>query len=279
MADILLTTHGSSGDLNPFLALGEGLRRRGHSVRFALSLTLAQVATAASFPVHPLADDALIATPQSIYGSGSSVASLRAAVQGGILPTLRQKVEDLRAACADADLLVAASLQLPAAIVADLVGLPWVSVAIAPLALPSTAFPPSPMPHMPAVFQPLMNRIAWSVGKRLLQPIADPSVNELRAGYGLPPRHNLLMDGGLSPELVAVAVSPAFLPRPDDWPPHAQMTGFCFWDTPADWREPEALTRFLQDDRPIIAVSSGSQSSTVDTTFAAFYRASVAAVQ
>jgi len=171
MATILLTTHGSSGDLNPFLALATGLRSRGHMVRFALSPALAPRAVAAGFPVHHLAADAPIQAPQAVYGSDSSVASLRTAVQQGILPTLRQKVEDLLAACEGADLLVAASLQLPASLVADLTGLPWASVAIAPLALPSAAFPPSPMPPAPAVLQPVMNRIAWSVGKRLLRPV------------------------------------------------------------------------------------------------------------
>ena len=279
MATMLLTTHGSSGDLNPFLALATGLRSRGHMVRFALSPALAPRAVAAGFPVHHLAADAPIQAPQAVYGSDSSVASLRTAVQQGILPTLRQKVEDLRAACAGAELLVAASLQLPASLVADLTGLPWASVAIAPLALPSAAFPPSPMPPAPAVLQPVMNRIAWSVGKRLLRPIADPTVNALRAAYGLAPRHDLLIDGGLSPQLVAVAVSPAFLPRPTDWPPQARITGFCFWDTPADWHEPAALRSFLQGDQPVIALSSGSQSATVDQTFSAFYRASIAAIQ
>lgn len=279
MATMLLTTHGSRGDLNPFLALGAGLRQRGHVVRFALSPALYRYAAEAGFPVHSLADDAPITRPEGIYGSDSSIASLRTAVRQGILPTLRQKVEDLRAACADVDLLVAASLQLPASLVADLTGVSWASVAVAPLAIPSAAFPPSPLPFTAGALQPLMNRMAWGVGKQLLRPIADPAVNALRAEYGLPPRHDLLLTGNLSPELVAVAVSPAFLPQPADWPPHARMTGFCFSDTPADWHEPEALTEFLQHDKPVIAVSSGSQSQSVDQTFAPFYETSIAAIR
>jgi UDP:flavonoid glycosyltransferase YjiC (YdhE family) len=35
----------------------------------------------------------------------------------------------------------------------------------------------------------------------------------------------------------------------------------------------------LQGDQPVIALSSGSQSATVDQTFSAFYRASIAAIQ
>lgn len=279
MAQLVLTTHGSSGDLNPFLALGAGLRSRGHTVRFALSPPLAALAERSGFPVHPLAADAPLTAQEAIYAQGSSVGSLKAAVQQAILPTLRQKVDDLKAACASADLLVAASLQLPASLVADETGIPWASVAVAPLALPSSQFSPSPLPFAPAPLRPVMNQIAWRVGARLLRPIADPAVNALRAERGLAPRHDLLLTGNLSPELIAVAVSPAFLPQPPDWPAHARTTGFCFWDTPGDWQAPPELTAFLEQPGPIIAVSSGSQSLDVRGAFAVFYRTSVEAVR
>lgn len=279
MAQLVLTTHGSSGDLNPFLALGTGLQARGHRVRFALSPPLAALAERAGFAVHPLAADAPLTAQAAIYAQGSSVGSLKAAVQQAILPTLSQKVTDLEAACAGADLLVAASLQLPASLVADVSGIPWASVAVAPLALPSAQFSPSPLPFAPPPLRPLMNQVAWRVGAQLLRPIADPAVNALRAERGLAPRRDLLLTGNLSPELIAVAVSPAFLPRPPDWPPHAITTGFCFWDTPGDWQPPPALTTFLAQPGPIVAVSSGSQSLDVHTSFATFFRTSIAAIR
>ena len=36
MARIVLTTFGSTGDLNPFIALGLALRSKGHDVLFAV---------------------------------------------------------------------------------------------------------------------------------------------------------------------------------------------------------------------------------------------------
>ncbi|MBV9849933.1 MAG: glycosyltransferase, partial [Armatimonadetes bacterium] len=44
MARILVHTLGSSGDVNPFLALALELRRRGHDIRFALSPSFAEKA-------------------------------------------------------------------------------------------------------------------------------------------------------------------------------------------------------------------------------------------
>ena len=50
MARILLTTFGSSGDLNPFLAIGLGLRTRGHQVTFAVERGFQPQVEALGFP-------------------------------------------------------------------------------------------------------------------------------------------------------------------------------------------------------------------------------------
>jgi UDP:flavonoid glycosyltransferase YjiC (YdhE family) len=279
MARILLTTHGSGGDLYPFLALATELTRRGHAVSFAVSSPLVDLVRATGFAVHPLTDDAPLTSSEAIYQSDSSIGSLKRALQDGMLPTLRAKVHDLHRAALDADLLVSAALQLPASFVADSLGLPWVSVALAPLAFPTAAFPPAPMPFAPPpLLRPLVHRMMWRVGSWMLDPIADPAVNLLRRELGLLPRRHMLLTGNLSSTLVAVAVSSAFLTPPADWPETARLTGFCFWDHDEHWAPSADLAAFLADPRPIIALSSGSQAPAVADAFAAFYRTSVAAV-
>src|SRR6185437_13164467 len=57
MARIVISTVGSAGDLNPFLALGLGLRERGHDVLFAVEERMSHAIRVAGFPVHPLAGD------------------------------------------------------------------------------------------------------------------------------------------------------------------------------------------------------------------------------
>jgi len=58
MARILLSTFGSSGDLNPFLAVGLGLRARGHEVTFAVERNFQQPVNVLGFPVALLTGDA-----------------------------------------------------------------------------------------------------------------------------------------------------------------------------------------------------------------------------
>jgi rhamnosyltransferase subunit B len=281
MARIVITSYGSSGDLNPFLALGIGLRARGHDVLFAVEESFHAVIMQAGFATYHLTGDietALALSSRRIFGRLTPFASVRTIVDRYILPTLRPKVVELLDACMGADLLVAAAGQLSASFIADLTGIPWVTVALTPGAIPSAYLEPQPLP-LPRVAQPLVNRVAWATGAFVLQRIADTPVNHVRDEYGLPRRRNLLLTGNLSHRLTAVAASPAFQPRPPDWPSFVRMTGFCFWDAPAFWHEPAELKAFLDDPGPVIAVSSGSLAPGVRHAFKDFYKTSISAIR
>jgi UDP:flavonoid glycosyltransferase YjiC (YdhE family) len=69
------------------------------------------------------------------------------------------------------------------------------------------------------------------------------------------------------------------MPVQPDWPPGIEVTGFCFWDTPTDWSQPAELTAFLDGSRSVVAISSGSISRQVGTTFDRFYEVSIEAVR
>ncbi len=282
MARIIVTSFGSAGDINPFVALGLGLRERGHDVRFAVEERFRPQIEDAGIAVHHLTGDseaALAPYAHHMFGKSTPFVSLKYIVEQYILPTLRAKVADLRDACAGADLLVAASAQLAASFVADQTGIPWVSVALSPT-LPSAYLEPQPLPFRPPrPLRRVLNRTAWETGNIVLRRMVDRPVNAIRAEYGLPPRHDLLWTGNLSRTLAAVAVSPAFVPRQLDWPSYVRVTGFLFWDTPRSWREPPDLAAFLEGARPVVAVSSGSMAPSTRDAFAQFYATSVDAIR
>ena len=54
MARIVVTTFGSTGDLNPFIALGLALRSHGHDVLFAVEANFQAQLTLLGFPVRLL---------------------------------------------------------------------------------------------------------------------------------------------------------------------------------------------------------------------------------
>lgn len=57
MARIVITTFGSTGDLNPFIALGLALHSRGHDVIFAVEANFETQLRAQGFPVRLLTGD------------------------------------------------------------------------------------------------------------------------------------------------------------------------------------------------------------------------------
>ncbi|HET9015774.1 MAG TPA: glycosyltransferase [Thermomicrobiaceae bacterium] len=279
MARIVLTTLGSSGDINPYVALALGLRERGHDILFAIEPEFRGAVDAAGFPISPLAShaDALTARAGRLFG-GSPARSILALVRHYGAVDLPGRVRDLRTACRGADLLVASLIQFAAPIVSWLEDIPWVSVVLSPANIPSSGLPPLPLPAPGPLRRPV-TRLQWWAARRIVRRWADTPVNRARAGYGLPPVTDVMFTGNLSERLTAVATSPAIVPPQPDWPPSVRETGFLFWDAPEEWREPPELTAFLDGSRPVVAISSGSMVSRIEGLFAEFFAASFAAAR
>ncbi len=282
MARIVVTTFGSTGDLNPFIALGLALRSRGHDVLFAVEANFQQQLSPLGFPVRVLTGDqeqALTPYSRQIFNSDQPLASLKILVEHYILPTLPAKVAELRELCLQADLLISVASQFAASIVADLLHIPWISVILTPSTLPSASIAAQPLPvSLPAPLQRMSNRFSWLVGGAFLRQIVDKPVNNVRRTFHVPPRSNLMWTGNLSPRLTALAVSSAFVPRPDDWPAYVQLTGFCFWDKPLNWQCPETLKAFFQGGKPVVAVTAGSVAPGERALFSSYYQTSVESI-
>lgn len=282
MPRIVITSYGSTGDLNPFLAIAVALRDRGHDVAFAVEESMAPPVTALGFPVRRLSGDMerdLLPYQREMFGGGSPFASVGAIVTHYIAPTLRARIEELRAACAEADLLLSSASQMAARAAAELTGVPWISVALSPTFASRYLIPQPQRVTLPAALQHTVNRVSWAMGNAVLRRIVDRPINAVRAEFGLPPGRDLLSYGSLSRVSSAVAVSPTFAARPPDWPSYLRVTGFCFWDSPATWSEPPELTALLDGAQPVVAVSTGSMAPSVKRQFADFFAASVAAIR
>jgi len=282
MARITVTTFGSTGDLNPFLALGLALRSRGHDVCFAVEANFQQQISLLGFPVRVLTGDqaeALGPYHHQIFNSDQPLTSLKLLIDRYILPALPAKVAELREICQEADLLISVASQFAASIMAELLQIPWISVILTPSTLPSAQVAVQPLPvPLPTPLQHVSNRFSWFLGGMFLRQVVDKPVNRLRRTFQVPPRSNLMWTGNLSPRFTALAISPALVPRPDDWPEYVQVTGFCFWDGPADWRPPETLEAFLHGGKPVVAVTAGTVTSGERTLFAPYYQVSTESI-
>lgn len=238
MARIVLNTFGSLGDLHPYLAIAIALRKRGHDAVVATSNVYRQKITAEGVgfaPVRPdiglVMDDADFIEKLWDSRKGSEFLFRRY-----LIPHIEASYEDLVAVCRGADLLVTHAAALAGPIVAQVLKLPWLSVALQPIVLFS-ALDPAVFPgiewarHLyrlgPGVFRALIS-VAQLQYKRWAAPL-----QQLRSYVDLPPSANPLLDG-YSPSGTLALFSELFAKPQVDWPVNTQVTGFVYYDQLGD---------------------------------------------
>jgi rhamnosyltransferase subunit B len=262
MARIVLTTFGSLGDIHPYLALGIGLRARGHRVALAThEYYRAKIATEGIefFPVRPDAtpdDRELIALAMDLKKGPERV------LRDIVLPVLRESYEDLLAASRGAGLLVGHPLAFAVPLVAGVLGLPWASAVLSPIGFFSAwdppVLPPYPWLARLRVLGPRVNRWIMDFGRRSVLPWTEP-VRRLREELGLPLGENPIFEGQHSPSLVLALFSSLLGKRQPDWPPQTVAAGHLFYDRhggPAAL--PAEVEDFLAAGEPPLVFTLGS---------------------
>lgn len=260
---IVLTTHGTLGDLHPFLAIAVELRRRGHRPVIATSEYYRQKVEAAGIEFHPVRPDVSFRERELHRRLMEPRRGLERVIREYMFPVLRESYDDLLAAVqgnGGADLLISQILMFAAPLVAEKMGIPWVSTELQPGAFLSSYDPPvlAPMPAL-AKLRPLgpgFHRQVFRVARLVGRSWGDP-VRELRRELGLPPGADPLFEGRQSPRLLLALFSPVLGRRQPDWPANTTITGTPFYDEEAVELDPE-LARFLDGGEPPIVFTLGS---------------------
>ena len=224
MAKILIHTLGSSGDLNPFLALATELRLRGHHVHFALSPLFAEKAEALGFSAtiageDPQWDSEMMRRMLEAHRTDP----VRVIFEEALIPAIAPAVKSLEPLVREADLFISHTIQLAAPIVADRTGVPWVSASAATMIHETAAYPP---PGVAWKSSPaFLNRLGWKLGRKIFAGIDEMAAIEYE-NLGAEPRSNIMAGGAYSRLLTLGLWSPAFFPRPTDWPDWFQVGGY-----------------------------------------------------
>jgi rhamnosyltransferase subunit B len=258
----LLSSWGSYGDLHPFLALGRGLMARGHGVTLVGHPDWgADTATAGLRFVstgEPSRDDFIREHPDVLSMKWGGLTSLHTLVNKAIAPGFDHTMSALLAEAPAHDVIVAHHFTFPAPIVAELTGLPFATVSLAPGVVPSSYTLPganfSRAGH--GFIGRLWNQFIWSSGRRVSRAMVDPVVNRLRAKHGLSPARDMVF-AAHSPDLNLQLYSEHFAPRPSDWSAEKRLAGFCYFDPPGAALAPE-IEDFLDCGDPPILFTLGS---------------------
>jgi len=234
---VLFATLGSFGDLYPFLAVGRGLRARGHRVAVATHAAYRGRVEEAGLdfremrPDRPRSAEALAAWMDRRNGPAF-------VFRDYLAPAIRDSYEDLSAAAGEADVLVSQTLALAAPLLAEKTGVPWVSAAFQPAMLYSAHDPPRlpPLPFLqgPKPLSLHVNALLYEVAARGVQRWLAP-LEALRRDLGLAPsRASPVLTGQHSPTRVLAMFSPLFGQPQPDWPAVVRQTGAVFLDEAAD---------------------------------------------
>lgn len=252
--EIAFTTVGSTGDIQPFLALGKALIARGHKVR-AIS--------------HPFHRERFEKHGIRFFPAGPHVSQdeLNEKIDRAIRPLLPQRqignlareglllepenyFRDASAALKGVDLALSHMIDFVGQEAVLQAGIPRVVVILAPGVVPNNNIPPGLAPDLGP-----LNRVSWSIAGLLLKPV-NRMIHKTLVSLG-GTEQELRLFSSLSPELNLVASSRYLAPLPDGMASVFAQTGPWILESPAF--EPDAaLQAFLaKHPRPVV-VSFGS---------------------
>lgn len=256
MTQVLLLTSGTRGDVQPFVALGQGLRRAGYLVRLCTHTRFRRFVEGHGLE-YAYMDDGLLELADTqegralTEGKGNVFAAVRA-----MQPVFARTLRDAERAAEGCDIIIYHPKAMAGPSLAEARGIPGVMSLPLPSLTPTRAF------ALPLLGErhlgQLLNR--WSyVPLRLSSVAYYGELKRWRALLGLPtpsrfasPHHDA--SGRAVPTLYPV--SPQVVPTPSDWPATTRMTGYWFLDS--DEGPSDALAAFVAAGTPPVVIGFSS---------------------
>lgn len=268
---IVLNTFGSYGDIHPYMAVAMELRTRGHLPVIATMEIYREKIEGAGLefaPVRPDIPQPKEQNPELIEQIMEPKTGPRFLTEEIVFPAVRDSYSDLLEAVAGSDLLVTHPAAPAGPLVARKTGMPWVSTVLAPFSFLSAYDPPvPPFWQWTSNFSLLGPRVMGFLLGFMKSRYEAKAVAEFRAELGLSDNGNPMFEGQHSPALVLALFSRVFAKPQPDWPPQAEITGFCFYDGRLETPMAAELLNFLNDGPPPIVFTLGSSAVWVARDF------------
>src|SRR3712207_5982733 len=256
--NITILSIGSRGDVQPFVALGVGLKEAGHEVTLATGKAFEAFVTEHGLR-HVALEVDLLESLQSPEG--------KAAVSGKNLLTTMKKAASMYsrvldqewAASQGADALVYHPKALGGYHIAEALDVAGFLAHPVPMFSPTRAFPNPVLPV--ADLGGSLNRLSYGAFLRVLSAPSHRAINRWREkSLGLPPRRPLPGELELRGEPVPTLIccSPHLVSPPADGGGSATMTGYWCLDAVRGWRPPARLAGFLAAGPRPVYVGFGS---------------------
>ncbi len=264
---IAIVAAGSRGDVEPYIALGKGLKKAGHYVRLMSHQNFDSLVSSHGLDFSGIAGN-VQEVAQSTEMSGR-------AEKGSFLSVISQmkkeaEIQAVEAAktgiltCQGMDIMLSGVGGLfMAASLAEKFRTPLLQAYYIPFT-PTGAFPSFLFPNLPKWFGGFANRLSYHIARQVIwqgfrsaDTLARKQVLNLHKSSFWGP-YKALDDEKLP---ILYGYSPSIIPPAPDWNENVHVTGFWFLDEPADWKPPDDLVDFLESGTPPIYIGFGSMSS------------------
>lgn len=259
--NILMSTIGSRGDVQPLLALACELRDLGHEPRLCAPPNFKEWVESHGIGFVPIGPDVKQLAKNNPSSKPPRPTKARRAQLAEY--TIREQFRVLGDAARDCDLLVAGgALQLALRSIAESHGIRYAYVAYCPATLPSPDNPPAKIDvHYPAWLPRSINRLLWHREKRRWNRLFGPALNEARAMLELRPVTDV--QGYILGEHPLLAADPTLAPAPVTRGRQIIQRGS--WILHDETPLPFDVERFLNDGEPPIYFGFGSMREEKDT--------------
>jgi sterol 3beta-glucosyltransferase len=263
---IAIMAMGSRGDIQPYVALGRGLKAAGHLVRLITHENYAELVVAYGLEFCPVKGNVqeFMDSPETrkLLESGNFLAihahSSKAAQRAAI-----DWAKGASVACQDIELIISGvgGLFLGVAL-AEKFKLPLLQAYIFPFT-PTKAFPAILFPPFISKFGGYVNQLSHHLFRQIMWQGSRTGDNLARQQVlGLPkaPWRGLYHSPVFSRYPILYGFSGSVIHPPSDWR-NTHVTGYWFLDEIPNWNPPEALLNFLQSGKPPVFIGFGSMGS------------------
>ncbi len=257
---VLLTSHGSTGDIYPVIGLGRALVEAGHEVRFASARLFREEIERAGLEyvyLPPDWDQTGFAEAMRDLTKAKNPVDLVRIIYSESLPFLEEILRTLDAELSRADLFVSSYLFASLCTLARMRGVPCAVTTFAHNAVPSLSNPPQGVPRIllfPPYFRRKWNALGWHIADRIFCWQINQVVGEAAVRYGIGRTQSFLLDPA---DKVIVTVSPSLFMPKRLWNDRFVFSGYLRWQSEEDPALESRLEAFCAGERvPILTFGS-----------------------
>ena len=263
-----MLTVGSRGDVQPYVALGQGLKGAGHSVTLCTCSNFKSFITSHGLNYGYMNDDFMKLINSEVgreaIESGDNVF--------GLIKTLLTLLKESKALnremfkdswnaaqATKPDIIIFHPKAMAGSHIADKLGIPAVMAVLMPAIVPTGESVAIGLPNLK--LGSWYNQLSYALlhkGYHTYDDIINEFRQELLGIIKLPKSTSPIQMANGKPIPVLHGYSELVSPRPRDWTDTAHVTGYWFLDRESDWQPPVELIDFLEAGEKPVYVGFGS---------------------